>query len=227
MFEKYQFLRHLPGLANVKDINSRFIIFTEELAKLAGWSSADAMHGKNDFDTPCDLAKFADQFIQMDKKVIVNETKMIALDIQRYNTGWGMILAEKIPLVDETGKTIGIYSSLIDLSETNLFRFYLNIYENDSKFTGEEKKPVSYILNEAHCPLPLTEKQENCLFLLIRGKTIKEAAKILDISPRTVECHIDAIKIKLGCQYKSEVIEKAIEKGFLFYIPKLYQRNKA
>ena len=69
----------------------------------------------------------------------------------------------------------------------------------------------------------LTEKQEECLFFLIRGKTIKEIAKILRVHPRSIEDRISLIKTNLNCQRTSEIIEKAINNGFLYYIPKSIQ----
>ena len=48
---------------------------------------------------------------------------------------------------------------------------------------------------------------------------MKEIALVLGISVRTVETHFETIKHKLGCCNKSQLIEKAIDSGFLFHIP--------
>jgi DNA-binding CsgD family transcriptional regulator len=48
---------------------------------------------------------------------------------------------------------------------------------------------------------------------------MKEIAKILNLSVRTVESYFMIIKLKLGCNNKSQIIEKAINSGFLYYIP--------
>lgn len=214
-----------PGLANIKDLNSRFIAFSEGLAKLAGYKSVDAAIGKTDHDNPCGLADFAAEFIKLDKQVINNRKKMVTIDIQNYSTGWGIIMAEKIPIKNTENEITGVFSQLIDVSEIDMFKFYLKLHSFDTKWLGTSKKPACYLLTETYSPLPLTEKQENCLFYLIRGKTIKEIAKALLISPRTVECHVDAIKTKLNCYNKSAIIEKAIDMGFLFYIPKHFQQK--
>lgn len=225
MIEKTDFINKSPGLANIKDLDSKFLAFSEGLAKLAGWRSSEAAIGKTDYDNPCPMSEFASEFIKMDKKVIASGKKMIAIDIQNYSTGWGIILAEKVPITNNNGDIIAIYSPLIDVSAISMFKFYLKLHEADIKWIGKGKKPVSYILSESHSPFSLTEKQENCLFHLVRGKTIKEISKILKISPRTVECHLDAIKLKYQCNSKAEIIEKAIDNGFLFYIPKCFQHS--
>ena len=48
--------------------------------------------------------------------------------------------------------------------------------------------------NSKDCPLSLTVTQQECVFLLVRGKAIKEIAYILGLSNRTVEYYIEAIK---------------------------------
>lgn len=54
---------------------------------------------------------------------------------------------------------------------------------------------------------------------MLRGKSMKEIATILNLSVRTVESYFAIIKLKLGCSNKSQIIEKAINSGFLHYIP--------
>lgn len=225
MIKKADIINSLPGLFTIKNLNSRFTAFSPELAKLTGWKSVDDAIGKTDYDTPSDLAEFAEEFIKLDKKVIDSGQRMVAIDIQHYTTGWGIMLTEKKPITNENNEIVGLFNTLIDVSNIDFFKFYLKFHTFNTKLSAKGVEPTSYVLTDFHNPLPLTEKQENCLFYLIRGKTIKEIAKFLKISPRTVECHLDAIKIKLNCQNKSEIIEKAIDSGFLFYIPKYFQKN--
>ncbi len=52
----------------------------------------------------------------------------------------------------------------------------------------------------------LSEQQNKCLLSLKEGKTTKEIAKDLNLSPRTVETYINQVKIKTGFQRKSELI---------------------
>lgn len=53
--------------------------------------------------------------------------------------------------------------------------------------------------------LPLTKQQLNCLSYFVYGKTAKEIAKILHLSPRTIESHLNDVKNKLQCASKSEL----------------------
>lgn len=65
----------------------------------------------------------------------------------------------------------------------------------------------------------LTARQSECMFFLLRGKTAKEIARILNLSFRTVEGHIEGIKYKLVCSTKSELISKAIAEEYMNIIP--------
>lgn len=53
----------------------------------------------------------------------------------------------------------------------------------------------------------LSKKKLECLYYLVRGKTAREIASILNISPRTVEHYLEDIKFKWGCCSKSSLIE--------------------
>lgn len=52
----------------------------------------------------------------------------------------------------------------------------------------------------------LTRREHDCLVLTGRGKSEKEVAQKLDISPNTVRVHIENIKRKLGASNKSHAL---------------------
>lgn len=66
----------------------------------------------------------------------------------------------------------------------------------------------------------LTAREKECLFYTLRGKTSKETAYLINVSPKTVEFHLEHLKNKFKCYSKSELISKAIELGYLEKIPK-------
>jgi len=59
--------------------------------------------------------------------------------------------------------------------------------------------------------LHLSQRQMDCLMHLVKGKTIKQIAQALHLSAKTVEHYLNAIKLKLNAQDRSEVIEKALQ----------------
>lgn len=68
-----------------------------------------------------------------------------------------------------------------------------------------------YIKNEKQ----LTKRQEECLYQLIKGMTIKQVAKNLNLAPKTVEHYLDTIKNKLNCTSRQELITHALELSFI------------
>lgn len=59
--------------------------------------------------------------------------------------------------------------------------------------------------------LHLSQRESECLQYLIQGKTTKSISKIMELSPRTIENYINNLKRKVGVNYKSELIEKALD----------------
>lgn len=55
----------------------------------------------------------------------------------------------------------------------------------------------------------ITKREMNIMHLLMEGKTIKEAAQYMDISPRTAESYISQLKTKFECFSKSLLVEVA------------------
>ena len=79
---------------------------------------------------------------------------------------------------------------------------------------------LSFLLDDMHSLLPsiaqpidvsFTPRQVDCLICLVKGKTIKQIAQSLNLSAKTVEHYLTAIKTKLGAQDRSEMIEKALQ----------------
>lgn len=55
----------------------------------------------------------------------------------------------------------------------------------------------------------LTDQQLECLFHLVKGKTIRKIGETMKLSHRTVEHYLEAVKIKLSCKTREELIAKA------------------
>lgn len=55
----------------------------------------------------------------------------------------------------------------------------------------------------------LSKRERECLIFLLQGKTAKETATNLGLSPRTVESYFENIKKKLKCWSKGELFETA------------------
>jgi DNA-binding CsgD family transcriptional regulator len=58
--------------------------------------------------------------------------------------------------------------------------------------------------------ISLTPRESECLIFLMRGYTAKEVANSMNVSSRTVECHLDNIKEKTGYLTKSKIIDNLL-----------------
>lgn len=56
----------------------------------------------------------------------------------------------------------------------------------------------------------LAPREIECIIYILRGKTSKQIARMLELSHRTVEFYISRLKNKLYCHTKSELIEKIL-----------------
>ena len=59
-----------------------------------------------------------------------------------------------------------------------------------------------------------SKREAECMMYLLRGKSIRNIAGILQLSPRSVEFYIRNMKKKLGCGTKFELIDLVAESDF-------------
>ncbi len=74
-------------------------------------------------------------------------------------------------------------------------------------------KPLGVFLDEAAGPSAekLTVRQREVLQLLAEGKMMKEAADILNVTPRTIAFHKYAIMEQLGIKTSAELVQYAVK----------------
>lgn len=216
----------LPGFILAKDIESKYLAMSNDFARIAGWASPDQSIGKADYDSPCRASEFANIFISQDKQVIQTCRQMLTLDIQHYATGWHALLTKRDPIKNAKGQIEGLLLSCIDVSNTHVFKVGVLLNDFDQKIVNTSYKPASYVLSEDYVQLPLTPVEQDCLFLLLRGKSLNQISNILNLSVKIIDNHFNSIKYKLNCDSLSEVAQKAIDKGFLHYIPQTFLVEK-
>ena len=106
--------------------------------------------------------------------------------------------------------------SLVDVYDpSKLAKIELN--QNNNGLQGTELCDLATITQKIKAPevllegsqgiVGLTARENDCVKLLILGKSLKEIASCLGLSPRTVEFHVNQIKKKTGCYSKSKLIQ--------------------
>jgi len=86
------------------------------------------------------------------------------------------------------------------------------VLNNISISTFPEKKHFldeTYLkeLNLNGAKINISKREIQCLHLLSQGKSLKEIALTLDISPRTVETYLNQSKFKTKCLFKQDLIK--------------------
>lgn len=218
MLEASSLIEQLPGYVLWKDMNSVFLKANMNTACLFGFKRPDELVGITDYDVRHKTPNHADSFVKEDQKVQCSHTTISALYISSFaNDHITILLMNKSLFFDENAKPLGIACQGIELNRCMLkdMPLLLDEYSNN----GSQRDLAAYYLNGTYGDTKLSDRQAQCLFYVLRGKTSKSIAKILQLSPRTVESYLDDIKIKMGCLRKDELIEKSIDLGFLEIIP--------
>ena len=113
----------------------------------------------------------------------------------------------------------------LDLDERNSIKFptklnmapYEKIYNFDKFLEVTELNRKSLIVQGKL--ITISKREWECLYMLAGGKTMKEAAKSLWLSPRTVESYLNNLKIKTGYNTKSDLIKMYLDNSASFDTP--------
>lgn len=93
---------------------------------------------------------------------------------------------------------VGFFGRAPDLSERTVLTLGAAAYAAYDRFRQ--------LLDVNHDGSPLTARESECLSWAAQGKTDRETARILGISPRTVRFHIDNAKKKLGVATRIQAV---------------------
>lgn len=186
--------------------------------KLLGHMSVQAMVGTTVFDFRCKAVENAPKYFALDEKVTQTNHIISSIIVDTFAEGVDDVhLVKKSPIINNN-QIVGVLTHGHSMTQTKcLTDIGVNLYRQDIK---KHNRTGIYTIEDNIDNFKLSAKEMECLFYLIRGKTMREIAHLLYLSPRTIEFHIEKIKEKLGCRCKSELIEKAIATGYMAKIPK-------
>jgi len=175
----------------VKTKNGTYIASNHNSAKTLGFACSKELIGLKDLDVLPDP-----DFIicsTNDKEVMVtDQVKVFMEPFLARSDGRPMIATSiKMPLRTKMNKVVGT-----------------------TGFSIIQERPT---LNKTRHQYGLTERQLDCLLYLAKGRSMKMIANELKLSPRTVEHYLEAAKLKLECNSRMELIEKALSISYIRY----------
>jgi DNA-binding NarL/FixJ family response regulator len=170
--------------------------------------SLDDVKSMNDFDFGWGDSEVG--LIQRNDKVIMQtgkqksfvETCIVGAERKQY-------LSHKSPLRAKNGKILGVLAISVPIDVSTLSNELPEVKE----FSAQ-----SLLLNKIKAEefsYSLTKRQLDCLFLLTKGMTIKQIANELQLSPRTVGHYLEAIKIKLDCYSRYDLIQRGLQDKYI------------
>ncbi len=225
-----------------KDNFSNFIACNMKFAALGGITNPHLIIGINDYDLPwhkeeSDLFRRDDQQVfNFGKPKINMEESLHQCDDQQLS-----VLTSKIPIYSSNNKKSGLIGIATDITEqkflekkiletNNIILNNLDILSNiDNGYiygSAERLTKISehlknnqnsrYVCLYKEKQIRLSARQLQCLGLIIHGKTNKQIAKYLHLSPRTIDYYLNIIREKFGCANKNDLIDIILSsKGFI------------
>jgi DNA-binding CsgD family transcriptional regulator len=182
----------------VKDVRGAYLRANDRQAKSGGFAKGTELLGQIDQDFFS--AHVATSLQYNDQKVIKEKKAKIFIEHGVYKNGKAFTaISHKKPIWSKKNKIVGIFGFAFLPEECDALdlTFLFNPLGN----------PASFAKNKNI----LSPRQEDCLVLLIRGMRSKKIAQELNLSSRTVEHYIEALKIKLSVRSRSELIVKGLE----------------
>lgn len=211
-------LDNLPAYFFIKDMSSHYVDLSKSLEYDLG-IKIKTLIGKSDYETPWE--KCADNYRQNDK-IALNQKKSDVLE--PIPLSQHVVLASRcvrLPIHNDKGEDIGVLGQVEVFSTNRSFGQAIQALNHiDSHYGLRETSFTQYQVGEYKKEYQFTQRETECLFLLLRGKTAKDIGVFLEISKRTVEQYIENIKNKMGVSTRSSVIATALESGLLDIIPK-------
>jgi DNA-binding CsgD family transcriptional regulator len=212
----------LPGMAAWKDADSIYRGINHKACSMLGFNSLAEAIGKSDYELKCQASDHADTFVAQDKQVLLGNQHQ-SIDLCFYaDNNLHVLLTEKKALQNphNSKKPIGTMHTSLDLGGSKIAKVLAQVSLSDKYFNGQalqQKKQQSYKTKGSF--EMFSKREAECLFFLMRGKTAREVAQLLFISPRTVESHIANMRGRLDMPSLGALVSWAVEQGMIHEIP--------
>ncbi|ETS32023.1 response regulator containing a CheY-like receiver [Photorhabdus khanii NC19] len=196
----------------IKDSSSCFIYGNLALSLLHDFQKSFAYEGLYDDELPWEGAKFVQEFVDHDKKVMEKNKRICSLETHVFGKEQVLLsyFCEKFPFYHEDGDCIGVIFhcwKAKDYSLTYLHQYY-------------DKFPSSILLQP---PTDLfTEREWDIIFFFLQKYTRKQIGTILALNSSAIENHVTRIYHKIGINSHLQLEEYCRVNSFNRYIPEKF-----
>lgn len=203
-------IHQLEGNIGWKDIQLRHLGCNDNMARFLKLKSPGAIIGLTDIELPFHTDEMAAFHAEKDQLALQGHTLKFIHLFQN-----DIYFVIKKPTIDNKQQINGIIYHCQIIRDTE---FYAKLIHNDKAYYATQKhieyrvKPDTNICN-------LSNRELQCMFYILRGKTNAQIANALHLTKRTIDFYIENIKNKFGCHSKPELIIKAIEAGYMKIVP--------
>lgn len=215
-----EIIEQSPIVTYCLDHNYKFLFLNRKTAEMAGISRQDSLVGKTYGDMNCDASEMHDNFCREDQRVLDTNTTIRSIGIAVYGDGQHHIMFGSKSPYKHNGQ-VGVLSNYQDVTNLGIFNLGCLLeaaQQNQLKQSGQVTLELRSFEPEG---ISLSQRENEILYHLLRGKTANEIANKIYRSKRTVESHLENIKYKMNCSTKSSLIEKSLDLGYLNYLPPL------
>lgn len=125
-------------------------------------------------------------------------------------------LSFKFPWYDHNDKRIGVFGCSIVIGDQGVYPLAdsLSLLTQTSLLMPQGDTHVSQFLPGSTLQdIYFSRRETECLHHIVDGKTAKQIANILGLSPRTIEHYIENIKKKMKVHSKAELIAKILSQS--------------
>ncbi|MBA2711753.1 MAG: helix-turn-helix transcriptional regulator [Tatlockia sp.] len=184
-----------------------------ETAKTLDFNSTDSARGKKISHVV--QPKSAELVLQNNLSALKNnKVQMIEEEIIRKDNLPLQRLSFYSPLYGNEEKIIGVFGCTVVMGHQALDSSLTQIsrlgFLDSFKKTSEKILPDFFL-----CGVYFTNREKEILWHIIRGKSAQAIANLFKRSKRTIEQHIEHMKIKTNSLTKSELIEKIVDHFFI------------
>lgn len=211
----------MSGYITISDKEANFTHVNHQQTEIMGYKSDNEIVGNNYHRFKGIPTNIAEGFVAEDLAVINEKSPMKFLSYYQYNDGkWHLLLGEKSLIFDDDGYATGIFSHATDITDSGLIDISRFMFDSGKKYRQKAHKTgFGCIITDVDKHKIFSPKEMLVIFYFIRGKTAKEIAHIICRSEKTVNFHLDAIKIKTNATNKSDLLEKLIHDGYMNIVP--------